>query len=220
MIRIFLIFLLCIPLVASAIEVKLKKNGKDIDVIISNIELPSEKLKKDLKSGLSVSFQATLSVSRKKHLLRKSILNFKAYYDLWDEVFYLQTLGDDKHIQKFSKESEVLMTLQTYSFSRSISEEELKKGEAFVRFALALDPISKEKKLKIRKWLAQNQIGSPSNLNAASDLSTPIQSAHAIKSRGLFGKILDSEIENEVESGEWIYLSPELKISKDNINEK
>jgi hypothetical protein len=95
--------------------------------------------------------------------------------------------------------------------------------EVSLTFGMVIDPVTKEKKKKIRKWLAQNQVNLPSAQPSATDSKTPATQppTSGSVSRGLFGQILESELGDEIESGKWAYISPKQPISiKDVTNEK
>lgn len=215
-----LLLLLLIPAVALGFELKLKKNGTYIDAAIFNVELPTEKLNRDIKSGLPTVFVATLTIWNKKKLVNKIIQKFDVYYDLWDEVFYLRTEDADSKAKKFMSSSEIVSALQHNYFLKIIKATDLVADHMSVRFALVMDPISKEKKIKIKKWMALNQVSLPSPTPSGGTEGLIEAPAPSTKDRSFFNKILDSELNDEIESGEWSYLSPEQKISKDMVHEK
>lgn len=228
-----MVFLFFMPFLAAAMEMRLVQNGSNVDVRIFELDLPMEQLEKDIKSGLSTILVATLITWKKNKLNSKVVMNLKIRYDLWDEAFYLQkTMGKDKSTQKMIKKSEVLNFVKSYTFPAVLSLEELRgNNEISFAFGLVMDPISKEKRQKVKKWLAQNQVSIPSsqpqtvgNSSSQATESSPPSVEPTTKgafNRGLFGQLLDSELGSGVDSGKWTYLSQKKSMSiKDLTNEK
>jgi hypothetical protein len=151
------------------------------------------------------------------------------HYDLWDELYYIQwEQGHEKVTQKVSSQRDVFKYLSSYTFSSILPLEIFNKKENVfsISFGLVIDPITKAKRKKIKEWLANNKVNTPSSQVA----SLPEQAIQAnLKEistsgsivRGLFGKILESELGEEIDAASWSWLSPKITIiSKDIINEK
>jgi len=232
-----ILFLFTLPLIGLAFEAKLIKKLDHFDVRVSGIELPIDLLAKDLKSGFSTIMIARLGLWKNDKEESNRRLNIKVYFDLWEEVYTIQwEQGTEKITLKVSTQTEALKVLSSYTFKSSISAEELnRKNITFaIIFGLEIDPITKDKRKKIRKWLADNNVNSPAtpagsitnvNLKSNARLASTAPSLDTLNSgslsRGLFGKILDSELGDDIDSAKWSFLSPKTSLSsKDVINEK
>lgn len=224
-----LLILILIPTASFAFDVKTTKSGESLDVQISNLPLPIDELKKDLKSGISTVLVANLNLWQNDKLISKTSSTFKIYYDLWDELYYRQKFeGDQKISSEKFKANEIIESLQKVHFPAAVSLEKLKGDAVSVSFAIVIDPISKEKRSKIKKWLAQNNVSTPgavsynteskTNINPAGTPSTRNGASAPTNTgsvkRGLFSQILDSKLEEEMDAGKWSYVSPKIILPK------
>jgi len=219
------VLLFLAPLTGLATGIKLNRNGPDVDVQIFDVPLPMNELRRDLSSGLSTILVGTLTTWRGEDVHSRTSFTLKVHYDLWDEVFHLQrSVGEKKSPPSTFKKSEIASHLSRYTFPSALSLDDIKRNPGLsVTFSLVVDPISKDKRKKIRKWLAQNQVSVPSSQPTALSSKTPSTEATTRGSvhRGLFGQMLDSELDDSMDSGKWNYLSPKLGLPvKDLGNEK
>lgn len=220
-----IILILCISPLGRTVDIQLLRNGSHYDLQVSNVPFPQEKFKKDLNSGLSTTLITSLSLFRENALQTKKQLMFKIYYDLWDEVYYFKSLDGDK-VLSTTKLNKTLLNnfLSQYTFPTTITEEESKRISSYTAmFELVVDPINKEKRDKIKKWLAQNQVPATtsSNISTSNDkLKVDTTTSGTIK-RNLFNQILDSELNSELDSGAWNFVTPKVPLSlKESKNEK
>ncbi len=207
-----------------AVSVQILKNGSTGDLKISGIELPSSQFESDFKSGLSTMMLASVSILSTGKVVAQDTLKLKVYYDLWDELFYLQQLnGNSKYSSKAKTTNELFKMLESYTFPSLIKMEDLKGEQTIsINFVFTVDPITKEKKEKIKKWLAQNQVNTPRGESTASNSKTkPIATVASTAGRGIFNQILDSELSAEIESARWIFrFSNKTLSTKDIFNAK
>jgi len=225
MMKTLVVFLFLIPSWGFATDFKLVRSGSHVDVEVLDVPIPVDELGKDLNSGLSTIIAGTINVWRGETLLSKTSLTWKIYYDLWDEVFHLQKLEGDKEIaQSTFKKSELAASLSHYTFSSVLSLEQVKQNSGLsLTFNFVIDPISKEKRKRIKKWLAQNQVSILSSQPKTSSNKTlsPEPTMRGSVNRGLFGQMLNSELGEDIDSGKWVYSSPRMDLSKKGLsNEK
>jgi len=220
-----IILILLISSLGMAVDIQLQRNGSHYDLQVSNVPFPLEKFKSDLNSGLSTTLITSLTLFKDNALQTNTHLKFKIYYDLWDEVYYFKSLDGDKVIStiKFGKGS-LNNNLSQYTFSTTFTDDEAKRLSSYTAiFELVVDPINKEKRDKIKKWLAQNQVPATTSreFSTSNDkLKLDTTTSGTIK-RNLFNQILDSELNSELDTGAWNFVTPKmpllLKVSK---NEK
>lgn len=232
------------PLLALSFTVKLYRKNDRLEARIVEVALPIDKIERELGSGLSTTYVARLSLWQKGRFLGQPTQTIKITYDLWDEVYRLQrTENGINKTSQVSKRAEVLSILKNYTFQDLVFVEAIKSFPLTVKFSLVMEPISKEKKAKIRKWLAQNQVNVPrsggtvqeghTGLGGAGTGSSPgAGSIDAANSAGtaafplgggaIFSKILDDEIRTDETLGEWTFSSPKQEITWKDIvsNEK
>lgn len=225
MMKTLVVFLFLIPSWSFATDFKLVRSGSHVDVQVLDVPMPMDELGKDLNSGLSTIIVGTINVWKGEALLSKTSLTWKIYFDLWDEVFHLQRLEGDKKIsQSTFKKSEFAASLSHYTFPSVFSLEQIKQNSNLsLTFNFVIDPISKEKRKRIKKWLAQNQVSIPSSQPITSSIKTPSAepATRGSVNRGLFGQMLDSELDEDINSAKWTYSSPKMDLSKKALsNEK
>lgn len=220
-----LVIICFIPLTTFALEIKSQMNGGDVDITVMNVPVPEQQLDKELGSGLSTVLVATLSVWKNEKLLSRMSVDYKAFYDLWAETYRLQKGHEaQKKTEQYTKKSEVINQLKNHSFKSVFQSSKLEADDKVtVIFALVIDPITKEKRLKIRKWLAQNQVGALAGEPSTSGESKATNSGTSTVpiNNGLFSQILDEELGDQTDSGKWVFVSPKKIITiKDLKHEK
>ncbi len=190
-------------------EAHLIKNGAAVDIKISEVDLPASQFEKDFKSGLTTSLVTTLSLSKNQKVLEQRSVEYKIRYDLWDECFYILQNENPKPILKSKAVQEIFAALKTFVFPSMATIADLGRHQVLaVDFVITANPVSKDKKEKIKKWLAQNQVSIPQG--GASRAETRLQVTEAPTSptgQRLFQQLLDSEL-NQIESAKWSYRLP------------
>ncbi|MGZ6478486.1 MAG: hypothetical protein ACXWQE_04235 [Bdellovibrionales bacterium] len=208
-----------------AMEIKAsQKNGKLI-IKASAIPLPDEIFRKQIKTGLTTTVLTQLIVSVNKESRIQFPRTFLVYFDLWDEVYQLRTAEGEKVEKKSLKDADLLLQqIQNQVFE--IDAAALPSQFFDVSIRLTLNPISKEKKQKIRKWLAENNVGLPAGANLNSSGMAVSTSADASKAPspisgarfgGVMSKVLNSELDEET-SGAWIFNSEPQRVSLSGVN--
>lgn len=214
--------LLLWPFSVAAIQFHSYVQGPYVDVVVSDIELPMDQLNKDLGSGLTTVIVAHLTVIKKQTVHTKNQQEVRIRFDLWDEVYNVDQAppitasAPATANRKFKLKEEVLKIIGTYRFNQILRTSDFGNGEDIrVTFSMIVDPISKDKKQKIKRWLAQNRVGASSSSTATGD-STPAAAdplGSGTKNRSLFGQILDSEFSSDITTGQWVFTSPVTALS-------
>ena len=191
-----------------AVEYKIFKKNSTFEVLISEVPLPEEMLLKSLPSGISNKLLAKLTLLEEKKELFVENINIKIIYDLWDEIFNFQIIKDHNLVksERFKEKNQVLNQLKKISFEDfQIKEEKLSTLK--LKFELILEPISNEKKSKIKKWISENKVNFP---EAASKYEIS-KNSQSIKfnsdSSAIFNSMLDRELSSKSEEGEWNFVA-------------
>jgi hypothetical protein len=159
-----------LPLAALPFTVNLhSKNGR-LEARVVDVDLPIEKLDRELSSGLSTTYVARLPLWQNGRSLGHPTQTIKITYDLWDEVYRLQrTENGVTKTSQYLEKADVISILKNYTFQDLVASESVKSFPLTLKFSLVIEPISKEKKVKIRKWLAQNQVHVPQSGGAVQE---------------------------------------------------
>jgi hypothetical protein len=223
---------------AHAVEMKSETHGTRVEVSFSGLPLPEEELRKQMKSGLTTTFAAQLIVKGASSTF-KTLRTFWIVYDLWEERYQVKVL-EAETVQKFTSSDAEAVIGQLKSPSFQIP---LLKEDAQAQLILTMNPVSREKMEKIRRWLAQNNVNLPS-ANAVSSKSTvnpetsikngvaekpPTASAEApnvnvspiagARFSGVLAQVLDSELADS-SSGAWKFISPAYKLTKGGVHDQ
>lgn len=220
LILLFLIF----PFITPGTTLQLKKNKKAINILITEVPLNIDSFDKNLKSGISNNFIATLTLFSQQKEISASEIKIRVIYDLWDEIFNFKITNlEEQKMIKLKTLAEVKENLSSFSFSfNSASDSSYKNITA--KFELIQDPFTKEKQKKIKTWMAENRVGIPNSVISQKNIGASNFQFNADRdsqSTTLVNSMLDSELSKDSAEGSWkfIYEFKEISILEA-INEK
>lgn len=192
----------------NAKEISLKKVGEQVIVTVSEIPLPKPYLDKAMGSGLTTHIFARIIVYEKDQELFQVNHAYKAFFDLWDEIYFIKDKsGAVEETLKFKDKDKVIDSFKSLSFTAQSNQLPAAIETLKISFQIAIDPLSKDKIEKIRKWLALNTVNSPSSaptlVASSGGSSQPTASIpnNGVSSGGVFRGLMESIFESELKEG-------------------
>lgn len=188
-------------------EVDLKRNNQLLKAKITNIELPLSTLEKTLPSGISNNILIKLSLIENNQIVMGTVSHVKVVYDLWHEVYRLTITEHNAESIKIIKKTkkEVFDFLLSHESKIGDLKNINPNGKYSLKFEWVLDPIDKEKQVKIKRWLAQNRVSVSSISNRLEgggiEQVGTIESKSGPSTSGIFNSLLENELLKESTQG-------------------
>lgn len=220
------IFFISISLPSTGAVIHPFKKDKMVHVKYSDIEFP-ENFEKSLKSGFSNVILVQLYIWKNGKLFQNKNVSNRVVFDLWDEVYFLTRVGDSNVEEKLNIKTGILEKLRSYTLTNIFSINDIGSEDTLeMNLRIVTDPISKEKRKKIRSWLAENQVNLPS-AGGASAIKThenkPSRaqaSAFETIKTSVFTQVLDAELNADIVDGAWVFESEKLKFNAKDIKDE
>ncbi|OYZ23061.1 MAG: hypothetical protein B7Y39_06770 [Bdellovibrio sp. 28-41-41] len=216
-----ILFSLIVSFAARGVGFRVKVVNKNVVVEARKIDFP-ENLNKALKSGFTniLVFKVTLWKNGKIES-ESQVLN-TIVFDLWDELYTAKRHSGATDFQvKFSKENELLAWLQNAELNLKLNSDTLTDNKSNYEMAMKVivDPISKEKREKIKVWLSENRVNipggslkiDPGSKSSAREIAKD-SSTESLRT-DVFNQVLDSELGKDEVAGSWVFQSEKVKVN-------
>lgn len=169
-----LVMLWCLCAPAIAADVAVTMNDNRLDLRIEALQYPAN-LRTELTSGLTNRFLARISLRDGAAVLQQRNAEIAIRYDLWDQVFMVETTLEGKAQSRDNLGTAQLTAfLAALQLRNAFSSATLPADhELTVSVELLLNPIGREKLGMLRKWVAENntpQAGGDSATSGNSEL--------------------------------------------------
>jgi hypothetical protein len=133
-------------------------DGQTLGVEIRGLQ-PPESLRKDLVSGLTNRMLIRITLLSGPQVLAQRAAELTVRYDLWDEVFRLNTLVDGATVSSRTVKSaeDALSFLRNTRLERLFPQNaSMRAGALVLKTEALLNPIDRERMDAIRKWVREN----------------------------------------------------------------
>lgn len=199
---------------AAHIENRQSVSGSYISIV--DMPLPNKLLDKELTSGLPNNVSLIIKIYRKDKLLAQTRVNSKVIYDLWDEVFIVETLAPPSiSVTRFTNKTRLLTSLKEINLSQVLHNKGISvpASELSISLQVIYNPVDKERIKKVQQWIRDNNgYGQLQNERLKKDNLPPNHSGNGLRFKKLFDKIIDDYIPEEGFSAQWKSKSIRLEI--------
>lgn len=190
-------------MVASAEGVRPFKGGDYLGAYVECSSYPVEPLKKQLSTGFSTMFLIKARLVRGEWKSEEVLSYMEMFYDLWDEVYVLKQSSARKTDQKqFKTQEKLLEYLGSFATHDIIPLNKLKKDKKFsIEINISMNPISKDRVEKMKKWLAESTVNPSLHKTGASEGESTKD--FGMQFNRLFKKIFDEYTQSGTTKAEW-----------------
>lgn len=193
-------------------------NGQ-LSVTVAQLQYPKAKLGKALKSGLPNNISLWLSLTHNGKQIQAVHLNHQITFDLWDEVYLLQSRSSTGVQSSHSVKSleQLLQMLSSMTIDNIMPERAIATSNGYqLKAQVIVNPVQIERIKKIQAWIASsNGYSKPagnltqraatiSNVtaNVAAKVDVGASSAGVTSSGPRFQKLFDKILEQYAQSDE------------------
>ncbi len=144
----------------NGIELESRISNNVLTVRVSEINYPKNIIENELNSGLPNNFNVIFSVKNNKEIRFVKNINYQVTFDLWDEVYIIQTTLDNKTTLEeiVDEKSLVIDFINNITFENIGMLAELQQDQGYQLTAQVLvNPVNTERIEKIRRWIAKSQ---------------------------------------------------------------
>ncbi|MCJ8271472.1 MAG: DUF4390 domain-containing protein [Psychrosphaera sp.] len=131
-----------------------------LSVTVGDINYPKTALDKALKSGLPNNIGLWLTLTRDDKEVHVAHLNHQITYDLWDEVYQVQTTSTTgvQSSQMVSSQTQLLSQLSSIALGNVVPVAVLQpRGQYRLKAQVIVNPVQVERIKKIQAWIASSQ---------------------------------------------------------------
>jgi hypothetical protein len=191
-----------------AVEAQLSVKHKSNLLTVSNINLPIDMLLSDLDSGLPNTISVIIRVTKNNTVLEKRMINTEITYDLWDEVYNVNTANSFGLIRKkYKLKSNVIESLK-YAALSDMKLLDL-KGMTIRNFDVSIqtiyNPIEQAKIKKIQDWImSSNGYSESGSFEVSLKKGDALKvNAKGLRFQRLFEKLVENYVQEEDFTAQW-----------------
>jgi hypothetical protein len=205
---------------ALALTVSPTLNDGRLSVTVGDINYPKATLDKALKSGLPNNIGLWLTLTRDDKEVYVVHLNYRITYDLWDEVYQVQTNSTTgvESSQMVPSQTQLLSQLSSIALGNVVPGAMLRpQGQYRLKAQVIVNPVQVERIKKIQAWIASskgfdkpsaNQLGTTGlgqglQSRAEQSIATTGVSSAGPRFQKLFDQILEQYMSNEKMPALW-----------------
>lgn len=216
-------FSLVASLSVFGVELNYKISKKSLVVEAKNIDLP-DNISKSLRSGFTNVLVFKITLWKEGKIESESQILNTIVFDLWGEFYSAKRKSEGSDFQlKTTKENELLTWLKNSDFNLKINSETVRDSRENYEMAIKVivDPISKEKREKIKVWLSENRVNVPGGSlkvdpGSRSGMREIAKDSSTDSLRtDVFNQVLDSELSKDEVTGSWVFQSERIKLNLD-----
>ena len=154
-----LLMLLMQTISANATNIEKRRSNQGQYLSIVDMPLPEQLLNKELTSGLPNNISVIVKLYHKQKLVAQSRVNSKVIYDLWDEVFIVETFNPPSlTVNRYSNKAHLMANLREFNLTNVINNNELKipAKELTTTVQVIYNPVDKERIKRVQQWIRDN----------------------------------------------------------------
>lgn len=190
---------------ATHIESRVDNQGQYFSVV--DLPLPEKLLNKEMTSGLPNNVSVIVKLYHQQKLITQTRVNTKIIYDLWDEVFIVETFNPPSLlVNRYAKKSNLMAELREFNLSALLSNNEINipANKLTATVQVIYNPVDKERIKRVQQWIRENNGYSQLNTEQfQKDNLPPNNSGNGLRFKKLFDKIIDDYIPEEGFSAQW-----------------